>query len=385
MVSPSRLEGLLIVRVTTLGSATGDAAGAAKAVVKYLDGRDQTPGGTTPGSVPDLPAVDGSKGLVGYYADSVEGPGRWLGRGITGMRLAGQVDPEQFQRVLQGQHAMTGEQLVGPSGSAARAEEAGREGAQVAAHGEPDELLSLPQAASLLGVSDRYLRRLASETEALRTEQAKAAAAGETPPETPTAYLVAAQDGEGKHWQVTRAEVDRFAAGRKAPAAVVGYDITFSVPKSVSILWARADPVRQAQILAAIEQAIAVGMAYIEDNAAWVGRGKFRRRATGVVAAAYLHATSRALDPQLHCHVVVANMAESPAGSIVALDGRPVYAHSLAAGYLAAAELRHQMALTMGVEWETVERGLADVAGVGGAAITEMSTRAEEINELTEA
>ncbi len=372
----------VIVRVTTLGSAKGDAVGAANAVVKYLDGRDTAPGGTHPSPLPEVPTVDPTSGVVGYYADSVEGPGRWLGRGVTGMRLDGQVDPEEFRRVLLGQHAVTGEQLVGARGSAVRAEQAGRDGAAVAAHGEPDELLTLPQAATLLGVTDRYLRRVANETAQRRAEQAAAIAAGETPPDMLATHLTAHHDGEGKHWHVARGEVERFALERKIPTAVIGYDLTFSAPKSVSILWARADAAGQARIVAAVDKAVAVGMDYIQENAAWVGQGKNHRRAEGIVAADYVHATSRALDPQLHHHVVVANMAES-GGSIQALDGRPLYAHVLTAGYLASAELRHELSSTMGVEWEQVERGLADVAGVGGAAITEMSRRATEIEEYT--
>ena len=124
-------------------------------------------------------------------------------------------------------------------------------------------------------------------------------------------------------------------------------------------------------------------MAYIEEHGAWVGRGSSRRPATGIVAAGYVHATSRALDPQLHWHVVVANMAESLTGAVLAVDGRALYAHAKTAGYLAAAQLRHELASSLGVEWEPVERGLADVAGVGGAAISEMSKRSEEIDELT--
>ncbi len=375
----------MIVRVTSLGAADGNAVAAAHAVVKYLDGRATAPGGTHPGSLPELPTPDGTTGIVGYYADSVEGPGRWLGRGITGMRLTGEVHPEQFRRVLLGQHAVTGEQLVGARGSAVRAEGAGREAAAVAASGEADELLTLAQAAGLLGVSDRYLRRVATETAARRAEQAAAIAAGESPPELGSTYLTASHDGEGKHWRVARGEVERFALERKVPAAVVGYDLTFSAPKSVSILWARADAAGQARILAAIDKALAVGMDYMQEQAAWVGRGKHHRRAQGLVAADYVHATSRALDPQLHHHVVVANMAESPSGSVLALDGRPFFAHAKTAGYLAAAELRHELASTMGVEWEAVERGLADVAGVSGAAIAEMSKRSTEIHSYAEA
>ena len=374
----------MIVRVTTLGSAKGDAAGAAKAVVQYLDGRATAPGGARPGPLPDLPTVDGTSGLVGYYADSVEGPGRWMGRGVTGMRLDGEVDPEAFRRVLLGQHAVTGEQLVGARGSAVRAEHAGRDGTAVSAHGEPDELLTLPQAATLLGVSDSYLRRVANQTAARQAEQARAVAAGETPPDMLPTYLVANHDGDGKHWRVARGEVERFALERKIPAAVVGYDLTFSAPKSVSVLWARADALGQAKILAAIDKAVGVGMSYMQEQAAWVGQGKHHRRAQGFVAADYVHATSRALDPQLHHHVVVANMAECPSGSIRALDGRPFYAHAKTAGYLAAAELRHELSSTMGVQWEEVERGLADVAGVGGAAISQMSKRSNEIDEYTQ-
>jgi conjugative relaxase-like TrwC/TraI family protein len=372
----------LIVRVTTLGAADGGAARAANAVVAYLDGRQPSSrAGTQPGQVPELPVLDATGGLVGYYADSVEGPGRWLGRGITGMRLEGIVDAEAFRRVLLGRHAVTGEQLVGARGSAVRAEQAGRTEVHVASHGDPEELLSLPQAGALLGVSDRYLRRLAAETAAHQADQARAAAAGQPPPGSPSTYLIASQHGEGGRWQVTRAEVERFALERKVPAAVVGYDLTFSAPKSVSILWARADAAGQANILAAIDQAVAVGMAYMQEQAAWVGRGNTRSRAPGLVAADYVHATSRALDPQLHHHVVVANMAESPSGSVVALDGRPLYAHAKTAGYLAAAELRHELSSTMGVTWDEVERGLADVAGVGGAAIAEMSKRSTEIEQ----
>ena len=174
----------VIVRVTTLGAADGNGAGAANAVVKYLDGRAPSPrAGEKPGPLPDLPTVDGTSRVVGYYADSVEGPGRWLGRGITGMRLRGQVDPEAFRRVLLGQHAATGEQLVGARGSAVRANDAGREAAAVAPHGEPDELLTLAQAATLLGVTDRYLRKVVADTAAHR------AAAGRRPPPAASHHL----------------------------------------------------------------------------------------------------------------------------------------------------------------------------------------------------
>ena len=56
-------------------------------------------------------------------------------------------------------------------------------------------------------------------------------------------------------------------------------------------------------------------LAYLEDEACVTRRGAQRRRrehAGGFVAAAYQHRTSRAQDPHLHTHVIVANMAQSP-------------------------------------------------------------------------
>ncbi|MFN0091039.1 MAG: hypothetical protein ACKVWR_12340 [Acidimicrobiales bacterium] len=37
-------------------------------------------------------------------------------------------------------------------------------------------------------------------------------------------------------WRVTRAEIDRFVDAQHQPKVVIGNDITFSAPKSVSIL-----------------------------------------------------------------------------------------------------------------------------------------------------
>ena len=62
--------------------------------------------------------------------------------------------------------------------------------------------------------------------------------------------------------------------------------------------------------------------------------------ATGSTAAAFLHRTSRAGDPQLHTHVLVANLIQGSDGRWSALDGRLVYAHARTAGFLYQAALR---------------------------------------------
>ena len=92
------------------------------------------------------------------------------------------------------------------------------------------------------------------------------------------------------------------------------------------------------------------------------------------MAADYLHTTSRALEPQLHHHVVVANFGVGPDGVAHALDARFVFHHAKTASFLAAAELRHQLTARLGVTWTQVENGIAEIEGVPAAALEEMSS-----------
>ncbi|MEW6155336.1 MAG: MobF family relaxase [Actinomycetota bacterium] len=377
--------------VTPLGARGGGGQGAAAVakVVDYLEGHRAEPPGRSERwwdesdlLRPSLPTrgpepAPATEGALAYYADSVEGAGRWVGRGVVSAPPTGPVARCELERMLTGQGPTTGERLVDGRGPAERAEQLGRDHGDRPPNDSPDDLLSLPDAAALLGVSAAYLRRIAARTARLRAEHGQP---GEVTFDHP--YLDAQREGDGRRWKVRRAEVARFASERKPPNSVIAYDVTFSVPKSVSILWARADPARQGEIVAAVHAAVDAGMAYLQDNAAFVRRGpsSVPRRANGLLAACYTHGTSRALDPQLHCHVVVANMAEGPDGKVRALDGRALFAHAKTASYLAAAELRSQMARRLGVAWDTPERGLADVAGVPRAAVVEMSKRSRELD-----
>jgi conjugative relaxase-like TrwC/TraI family protein len=383
----------VIVSVTALGSRDGDAAAAVARVVDYLDGRCPQPPGRSPqwwqdnGLDAKAPCDHGlgpvTNGALGYYADSVEGPGTWMGRGLAGFAPAGEVSRAQLARMLFGQDPRSGRQLLDGRGSAARADHLGRGGASVSAHGPDDERLSIPQAASLLGVSPQYLRTVVARTHAAPS-QAECSDPGDLPSPLEHPYLDATRSGPNGQWSVTRGEVKRFAQARRAPPAVIAYDLTFSVPKSVSLLWARADESRQAAITAAVHEAVAAGMAYLEDHAAVVRTGARAKAqpANGLLAASYLHGTSRALDPQLHAHVVVANMAEGPDGAVRALDGRALFAHAKTASYLAAAELRLALTRRLGVEWEPAQRGLADIAGVPRAAVVEMSKRSQQLEAV---
>ena len=126
-----------------------------------------------------------------------------------------------------------------------------------------------------------------------------------------------------------------------------GYDLTFSAPKSVSLLWAFGNE-RTAEIArAAHDHAVTEALKVAEEEACFVRRGHAGRyvlQGEGLVAAAFRHRSSRAGDPHLHTHVVVANLVEGPDGRFSAPDGRPLYVWAAALGAVYRAHLRSDMA-----------------------------------------
>ena len=102
----------------------------------------------------------------------------------------------------------------------------------------------------------------------------------------------------------------------------------------------------------------------------------------GFVAAGFRHRTSRAADPQLHTHVVIANLVHSLAdGRWTALDARPLYRWSRPVGFLYEAQLRWELTRRLGVAWRPVHNGIADVAHIPTGAIGAFSTRRRHIVE----
>src|SRR3954452_17361093 len=165
---------------------------------------------------------------------------------------------------------------------------------------------------------------------------------------------------------------------------VVGFDLTFSAPKSVSVLFAAADDRTAGQLIVAHEAAVRAALGYVEDEAVKVRRGKgglVVELGEGVVAAAYRHRMSRSLDPQLHTHVVCANVARGPDGRWTALDGRHLYEHAKTAGYLYQAHLRAEVRERLGLEWGPVNKGAAELREFPAEVLAEFSRRRQEIIE----
>lgn len=149
--------------------------------------------------------------------------------------------------------------------------------------------------------------------------------------------------------------------------SVAGFDLTLSAPKSVSLLWGLGDPEVAGSVVAAHEAAASAALAYLEDEACSVrrGHGGFDQvGGAGFVAAAFRHRTSRANDPNLHTHLVTANMTLGTDGRWSSLDGSDLYRHGRTAGFVYQAVLRHEVAERLSVGFEPAGPGVGEVLGV---------------------
>ncbi len=189
-------------------------------------------------------------------------------------------------------------------------------------------------------------------------------------------------------------------AVRSGNVSMAAIDLTFSAPKSVSVLFAVGDERLSAALAEAHEEAVDAAVSYLEREACRVRRGhngtKAERErgdprgwerarsepAGGFVAAAYRHRMSRAQDPQLHTHVVAANMARGADGRWTALDARHIYEHAKAGGSVYQAHLRQAVRERLPwASWGPVRNGMAELEQVPEPVLREFSTRRQRILE----
>ncbi len=161
-----------------------------------------------------------------------------------------------------------------------------------------------------------------------------------------------------------------------------GWDLTFSVPKSVSTLWAVAPDAISQRIREAHERAVAAALDYLQNEAALTRRGKWGliREPTFLVAAVFEHGTSRAQDPQLHSHALLLNVGVRADGTTGTILSKPLYDHKMAAGALYRAELGFALQQTLGLVLEPTQHAF-EVAGVSPQLISEFSKRREAIEK----
>jgi conjugative relaxase-like TrwC/TraI family protein len=174
-----------------------------------------------------------------------------------------------------------------------------------------------------------------------------------------------------------------------------GIDVTFSAPKSVSVVWALGDPWQREQIEAAHAKAVERSMEYLKERVPVVRRrysGQLvEEQAKDVIATAYGHTTARGVsgadapDPQLHTHVVISGAVRDD-DRIVAIASRPVFRGLREVG----AFYRSALAQELAGEGYPIEQGTGrdgkyfEIAGVPAGLRDAFSSRHREIAKAAE-
>ncbi len=164
---------------------------------------------------------------------------------------------------------------------------------------------------------------------------------------------------------------------------VRGFDLTFSAPKSVSVLSAVCGGEVERAVLAAHDAAVVAVMRVVEERASTRAgvNGIYRVDAAGVAVLLVRHRTSRALDPQLHTHAVLAAKVKSADGRWRSIDASMLYRDQRVLGALYQAALRAEVTTRLGVAWGPVVKGQAEIAGVPAGLLEAFSRRAAQVHQ----
>ena len=222
------------------------------------------------------------------------------------------------------------------------------------------------------GVEDYYTGAGESPGEWAGTGAARLGLSGEVSPDQLRAVLSGVDPTTGD-----------ILGSRTRSDRVPGWDLTFSAPKSVSVLYGLGGVEVSSEVVEAHRQAVAAGVSYLERHAT-VSRRRVDGvievvRAEGLVIAAFRHRTSRAGDPHLHTHCLAANAVERIDGGFGALYSPFIYRHARTAGFVYQAVLRAALTERLGVAWGEVHNGYAEVDGVHPALVEHFSKRRTEI------
>jgi conjugative relaxase-like TrwC/TraI family protein len=168
----------------------------------------------------------------------------------------------------------------------------------------------------------------------------------------------------------------------RSPRRLPGWDMTFSAPKSVSLLYALGTPAIRETVVAGHEVALARVSGYLEREAGFVRRGHGGTQleaGAGLVGAAFRHRSSRTTDPQLHTHVLMANLVATQDGGWRAVWSRAFYRHARTASSLYRATLRDELSRQFGVTWRPRRHGMHEIAGIPPAVLRAFSRRRTDI------
>lgn len=159
-----------------------------------------------------------------------------------------------------------------------------------------------------------------------------------------------------------------------------GYDLTFSAPKSVSIL---AVITKDERIFDAHRLAVNETLKYIEEHYGATrlkSNGQLNIKTTkNLLAVKFEHTDSRALDPNLHTHTVIMNATKCADGKWRTLYFDEIYDNKMLFGAIYRGHLAQRL-MKQGLEIvQTTESGLFELKGFDERLIKQLSKRREQI------
>ena len=304
-----------------------------------------------------LDATDkGHIGLASYYTERGESPGVWVGcgmAGIDGLNVGDPVTAEQMRALFGcGLHPLAElrqQQLEGPDLTM-------RDFQNAARLGVPFKIVDHDLIPFRLEVAKRIA---ALNTTIGWPADASMAAADRARVRTHVAreFFLAEHGREPINaWELT-GQIAKDS--RPRTQTVAGYDLTFSPVKSVSTLWAVADPAVAAAIERAHQAAVQDALTFIEKHALFTRTGPQGIRQVnvqGLVGAAFTHRDSRAGDPDLHTHVAVANKVQTLDGRWLSIDGRVLFKANVAVSETYNTALEQHLHVALGVRFAETAR-----------------------------
>ncbi|PFG17780.1 conjugative relaxase-like TrwC/TraI family protein [Propionicimonas paludicola] len=308
----------------------------------------------------------GHVSLADYYAVKGEAPGIWWGSGLdaVGLTAGGEVTAEQMKLLFgAGLNPTTGEKL-------------GRAYSVFAGEPTPFETelgsrLTAWQHTHGLEPAAPIPQQVRSQ---LRTELGREWFLAErgTLPEGP---------------RELHAFIAKAISHPRVPVA--GFDLTLSPPKSVSALWAVADPELASRLRAVHDQAVTDALTYLEGRALFTRQGTEgvrRLPVRGMIAARFVHRDSRAGDPDLHTHVAISNKVQTLPGDWLAIDASILYAAKVTISEAYTTSLTaglRDLGLAMEPTGRDGQRPVWEIAGLEPGLLARWSSRRRRITAYT--
>ena len=187
----------------------------------------------------------------------------------------------------------------------------------------------------------------------------------------------------------THAQLRQFIAenSKKHQTAIAGFDLVFTPSKSVSIAWGLGDKQLRKDIEAAHEHAIQDVVRHLESNVVMTRRGHNGVRQidtkSGIIGTKFRHYDSRAGDPNLHDHVVIANRVEGADDKWSSIDGRVLYQYGVECSELYNSKVQEYVTQLTGLQFEPrMQNGkpIHEIVGISDETIRAFSSRRGDIS-----